>query len=340
MKTLSEHLEEIQSYANEEVILKIADSAATVLLWRGHYEVRCWKFRLLLPLHSIMAFTWGILVTQNYNRLLSLVLFSITWFFLATNEYRRSHPSPWHKCKSFGELLGALLAGLCCGCFGSTLTKGSTTIVANQNIAAVEAYYAAVQERRAQRIQQKEIFIEQSKRLEEDEMKKQMEMDATVIDNVVNIASGQKDSFVAAMNPLKPILHPVQTLLFNICCYLRVTKSIVMWEENYYPFWIAIFSFLSAVFCFFLPWGLILRWLIRITVWIILGPWMKLVDWIFFGKGKDSMEEKKKKLHQELHNRYQQTLQQRMLSQKRKEKALKFESMLKYLFGKVRSRRC
>jgi hypothetical protein len=332
MKRLTGHLEEIQSYADEEVIVMIVRSAATVILWRGHYEVKCCGCSMSLPLHSMIAFAWGILVTQNYNRLPSFILFSITWFFLATNEYRRSHPSPWHKCKSFGELMGALLAGTCCGCYGSRFAKGGTTIEANVNLPAIEAYHAAIKERQAELAKQKELALE----LQEDEMKKQMEMDAIVMENVENIVSGQKDSFVAAMNPLKPILLPVQKALFNICCYLRVIKSIVLWEENYYPFWIATFSLFGAALCLFVRWGIILRWVIRVAIWVLLGPWMKLVDWIYFGKDPQQAEEKKKMLQDDLRKQYQETLKQRMQSQKLKEEKVKLKSMLKYLFGKVR----
>ncbi|CAB9508375.1 expressed unknown protein [Seminavis robusta] len=336
LKTLTGYVEEIQTYVDEEVITMVAAAALTILLWRGHYEIRVFGKSVLVPFHSMAAFAWGVLVTQNYNRFLSFLLFCVAWFFLATNEYRRSHPSPWHRGKSFAELLGALLVGTICGCLGKCVPNvGNTTIEHNENLPAVQAYYDAVKARREQQAKQKEQAIEHAAQMEQEEMKQQMQIDSSAIEGVVNIATGPKDSFMGSMNPLKPILHPVQMILYQVCRYLRITKSIVTWEENYYPFWITLCSMLGALLFFFIPWGFILRWVVRIAVWVVLGPWMKLVDWMYFGKLENmTAEEKKQMLEDDLRNQYQETLARRMRSEEYKEDMVKLKSMLKYLFGK------
>lgn len=125
-------------------------------------------------------------------------------------------------------------------------------------------------------------------------------------------------------------------ILYHVCRCLRIVKSIVLWEDNYYPFWITIYSFLGALVFFFIPWGFLLRWLIRIAVWVFLGPWMKIIDWVYFGQFKNmSAEDKKKMLQDKFHDEYQKTLKQRRHFQRVKERMTKLESMMKYLFGKV-----
>ena len=151
------YIEELQSYVDEEVIEVVFDAVLTVFLWRGHFPILCCgKTIIKLPLHSIVAFAWGILVTQNYNRLLSFVLFALGWILLATMEYRRQHPSPWHKCISYAELLGALISGVFCGCLGSYGTLGRKTISPNENFRAIQSYYEAVKERKEMQTKQKE----------------------------------------------------------------------------------------------------------------------------------------------------------------------------------------
>ena len=153
----------------------------------------------------------------------------------------------------------------------------------------------------------------------------------------IAIATAKKDSFMSSMNPLKPILHPVQKILHDVLVAIRVAKSIVVWEENYYPFWIATGSFLASLLIFFIPWGWILRWTVRVVVWVVLGPWMKVVDWLYFVRtDKLTPDEQKELERQQLHEKYEQTLAERLLSQKRKEQAVKLKSMMVYLFGKVR----
>ena len=143
---------------------------------------------------------------------------------------------------------------------------------------------------------------------------------------------------MSSMNPLKPILHPLQKVLDFILVKVRIIRSIIMWEENYYPFWIITVSFWTSLLVFFIPWGWIFRWTIRVVVWTILGPWMKIVDWLYFVRiDKMTPEEKKEIARQKLHEQYEQTLTDRLVSEKRKEQVVILKSMMKYLFGKVRT---
>ena len=338
MKILTAYIAELMDYIDDDMLGMILDAVSTVLLWRGHWKIPIWRshFTINLPLHSMTAFTWGVLVTQDYNRFPAFLAFCIAWFFLATMEYRRNHPSPWHRCKSYGYLLWTLVAGPLCCCNGGNSFE-SATIQANENLPAVKAYLAEIEERKAEKARRKQATLDAAQ-VEETLLNKEMELDLG-LEGDVKITSERKTTVMLSMNPLKPILYPVQQILAHVCIYLRIVKSIITWEENYYAFWIVTVCFLASLLMFFVPWGWILRWVIRLAVWVFLGPWMKIVDWLYFEKLDHMTEEERKEiLRESLHTKYEHTVRERSLYQERKERALKLKSMMRYLFGKVRDR--
>lgn len=300
----------------------------TVLLWRGHWKVSLGCCSCKLPLHSMVAFAWGIAVTRDYNRLLSFLLFSVAWFFLATNERRRTHPSPWHQCKSYHSLLRDLTG--CC------INASGTTIGANQNLHAIHQYHATECERKEALAEQKEQAALQQAEMEKEELKYAADIKSAENDTVV-MATSKSGGVLQKMNPLKPILFPVQKMLHQLCVVFRIATSIVTWEENFYPFWIVTLCLVGSLLVFFIPWGFIFRWTISITAWLVLGPWMKIVDWVYFGKRAYITDEARRdSLRNELRAEYKKRLQYRLLTQQMQEKAIKFRSMMKYMFGEVR----
>jgi len=327
---MNSHLKELQSYHNDEMIGMVIDASLTILFWRGHYEVSLAGRKEKLPLHSMVAFTWGVLVTNNYNRFVSFLLFSISWLFLATNERRRSNPSPWHRCRSYSDLLKSFLAGTCLGWIGSASTE-TKTIVANENLQAIEQATEASEA-------QKEL--KEQKLKEKEHAAKLAEIDSAeaAADALIAIATTKSEGLKTRFNPLKIFLEPIQQFLRDWCRKLRVVKSIVTWEENFYAFWITTSCFIASILLFFIPWGWVFRWLIRLIVWIFLGPWMKIVDWYFFEKTAHvSQEDQKEMLTEEINERYEKTLAERLQTQSQKEHQIKLRSMMKYLFGQVES---
>ena len=83
------------------------------------------------------------------------------------------------------------------------------------------------------------------------------------------------ESVMDALNvqPLKPILWPVQLKLRRIALSLRVVSSVFLWVHSYYAFWITTLSFVGSVAVVWIPWGWLLRWLVRILIIVLLGPW-------------------------------------------------------------------
>jgi hypothetical protein len=50
-------------------------------------------------------------------------------------------------------------------------------------------------------------------------------------------------------------------------------KNVILWAETYFAVWIATFSFVGAAVIFFVPWGFIIGWTIRVCLILATGPW-------------------------------------------------------------------
>ena len=124
------NLKAVTSYTKEllenlDCFYYIHQAAMTVLLWRGHYTVfggdsegtanqkstSCFKCSIKLPLHSLVAFLWGIFLAEDPSLIPSFVLFCVAWLFLATNELSRKDPHPSQQCHSFGKIWQCLIVG-------------------------------------------------------------------------------------------------------------------------------------------------------------------------------------------------------------------------------------
>jgi len=334
---LSSHVEELQSYVSQEQFDMLIAAGLTVLLWRGHFDLTLpGEKSVRLPVHSMVTFAWAILITQNYNRFPSFVLFSIAWTFLASMEQRRRHPSPWHQCKSYPDLFRALVVEICGACIGSRVAsrvRKKQDIAPNTNINEILAYMEAEQKR-------KEVIAAEKLKQEaelEDEIKKHQEEMEFLEEDCVASAIQRSAGFFSSANLIKPILHPVQKNLYQACVTARIIKSIVTWEENYFTFWIVTALLAGSLFIFFIPWGFVLRWVMRVVVLLLTGPWMKVVDWYYFEQTEDmTPEERDKALQEQIKYKQQEFRKQRLLSRKQREEAVKLTGIMKYYFGKVR----
>ena len=137
-----------------------------------------------------------------------------------------------------------------------------------------------------------------------------------------------------ALDPTRAYLFPIQQYLRVGCIWLRVFKNIMVWEECYISFWIAMTSFVISVVVFFIPWGWLIKWLLRVTVWIAFGPWMKLADIYYFSRLNEESDEQKKQRMNQLQLERQKRLDQQKLEAKiAREKSAKLRDFKQYMFG-------
>ncbi len=137
-----------------------------------------------------------------------------------------------------------------------------------------------------------------------------------------------------ALDPTRAYLFPIQQYLRVACTWLRVFKNIMVWEECYISFWIAMISFVISVVVFFIPWGWLIKWLLRVIVWIVFGPWMKLADIYYFSRLNEESDEQKKMRMNQLQLERQKRLDQQKLEAKiAREKSAKLRDFKQYMFG-------
>eukprot|EP00536_Pseudo-nitzschia_multiseries_P010292 jgi/Psemu1/319826/estExt_fgenesh1_pm.C_3080005 len=301
----------------------IQQAAISVLFWRGHYRIKFFGRSLNLPIHSFVAFVMGVTLIENFNLLPSYALFSIAWVLIATYEARQAHPSPWRGTLTLSDM------------WSSAIKQKSVpaAISAFENEAAVVRYdeemkrrFEEEQEilkRRQETAQQlSEFYGAGSTEPEDLSAESETKRVGSIIMDKIN-----------AVNPLATSLLPIQQMLGNTASFIRILRSLVSWDESIYAFLILNVSLVLGITFLFIPWDLLTRCSLRILIWCLLGPWMKLIDLFvlprYFGTDLD-----KDKL---LANYAKEQIDSLGLTKdailRKKEEVYKERSMKRYMFG-------
>lgn len=320
MTLFTKYIEELQSY---EVLLDyFSEAAFAVWLWRGHYKMQIFGRLVTLPLHSLVAYVWAILVTWNFNLFPSFLFFAIAWLLLATNEYVKRHPSHWKSSLGYFALLRLFLLN----------SIPPEDVPPNFHIKEIKEY----EEQELKATETSKVRKAQESKLEEQVL---AEVQGGSEQKEVDIASSDTHLIPlpgVSVNPLKPILYPIQKELLKAVEYVRIAKTVVLWEETYFSFWLVTFAFAASALVFFVPWAFLLRWVLRVTAWLLLGPWMMLVDKYYFQKKVAATEDEDtdEAIRKRIKERYSSALESATNFRIRKENALKLKAMKRFCFGK------
>jgi hypothetical protein len=327
LNAITHYATELQGYT--EILDEIVDAMMTLFLWRGHYPVSfrlplCKPWTVKLPLHSITAFVWGIVLARDFEMIFSFLCFWVAWILLATMGYSQSNPSPWKQPRSYWELLGVLIFNV---------RRPGELIEPNQNIEAIMAYDSNLFERERLR---KEA-IEHARRDKEDQQRKLDEQQETM--EKETMAGGEKLHIGItqfALAPFKSVLMPAQTNLYRACVSLRIASSIIMWRDSIAAFWIVTAALIASFVVSWIPWAFLFRWVFKIFVYVVLGPWMKIVD-ICYVRKKQSMTraERQAQTEAEFQRRYDLLLGQSYIRRLMNERNEKLRDFNRYMFGKV-----
>jgi len=233
------------------------------------------------------------------------------------------NPNPWMSCKSFSHFLSALI-------LGKTIV-GPQSISPNENVNYEENNW----DKRLKLAEEKAKKRAEKYAKEQQQYMKELE---EIGDTNEDLDAQKRRTFLSTITvagyPVEPTeyLIPLQQYLRVTCICLRVAKNIILWEECYISFWIAMISFILSVVVFFVPWGFLLKWTLRIIAWATFGPWMKLAEWYYFShlKEEDETDEEKR----ERMDKRKKWLDQRKLeAQIAREKASKLLDFKQYMFG-------
>jgi hypothetical protein len=263
-----------------------------------------------------------VLVTWDWNRLPAFLAFAVAWILMATNEQQTRHPSRWRKCPTYYSLLSRFIQN------GST----NELVKANTNVDAITAY-----DERAEKLHQR--LAEEKKKEVNHELELQQELGQEIDEAEAAEEVGRKRSgLLSAMvpdHPLKGVLFPIQKQARQVVMGLRITKTVIVWKEAYYAFWVTTIALVVSAISIWIPWSFLLRWIFRIGAIIAFGPWMAIVDQKYFKINPNmTNSERDELLRKRLHSRYEEVLQSATNYFQRKERALKLASMKKYMFGK------
>lgn len=246
----------------------------------------------------------------------------MAWTLLATNEQQIHHPSRWRKCPTYYSLLESFLRN------GAT----AEVVKANTNEEEIKEYDANVEKLRQR-------LAEEKKKEEKHELELQQELgqeiDAAEAAEEVGRKRGGILSVIVPDHPLKGVLFPVQKNARQVVMGLRIAKTVIVWKEAYYAFWVTTAALVTSAVFIWIPWSFLLRWLFRIGAILAFGPWMAIVDRKYFKMNPNMSDlERDEMLRKRLRSRYEEVLQSATNYFQRKERALKLASMKKYMFGK------
>jgi len=271
---ITEHINEL--LLHPKIIIFIIRALFCIILWRGHFRISIYIPRIsnyykisvkstdiYLPLHSIAAFIAGITLVEYPYLIIAYSSLTITWLMIATMEFRNKRtPSLWYHCRTFRDFLTVLIRGQ---------SSKSPSIEPNQNTNECNEFTEQMQKKLNQVEEEFQFFLNMYKELVEEEYEEIQDLD---LDK--GIVMKERQAITSYMNPLKPTLYPVQLLLREKCTLFRRIENIVTWRESHISFWVTFCSFTFSLCSFFIP--KILLWTARILSWLLLGPWMKLVD--------------------------------------------------------------
>ncbi|KAG7350731.1 C2 domain containing protein [Nitzschia inconspicua] len=325
LSTLTKYGQELQDYT--EYLDEIADALLAVFLWRETFPLVIpffsKRWTIMIPLHSIIAFTWGIILVRDFEKIFSFLCFLVGWVLLATLEFRRSHPNPWKRPRSYLEFLGILI-------FNKSFRRGK--VKPNENIEEIIKYDEYLSERKRLRKEALENMRVERENNERRLQEEGEELDLNDIDHDPNPVRGGLAQITLA--PFKSVLLPVQMLLYKVCVLLRIASSIIMWDDSVAAFWIVTASFLSSLLVAWIPWAFLFRWAFKILVYVVLGPWMKLVDILYVHKLQNmTSDEREAMLEAEYQRRYNLVLGETYLRKLLKEHTMKLKDMQRYMFG-------
>lgn len=296
----------------------LQDALTSLLLWRGSLSFR--SVRFWFPVHSLTIYVALIHVVENPNLFPSFFFASLAWLMVSSMNYRQTLPDIWDRCKSYRECAEAIVFG--------AANVSPTMISPNQNAKKAEEYY----ETWRKRIEDAETAATKAY---EEQLQAQREHEKELEDFIEgdNDLADRKEG--VSVDPFKPFLYPIQQCLAVVCRYVRHTKHVLIWQECYIAFWLTTASAILSVMCSFVPWMFFLKWTIRFVVWVLFGPWMKLVDVFYVSKMKPlTTEEQEEKKRLERERQEERTFATLSSLRVKHENKIKLKAMKTHLFGK------
>jgi len=246
----------------------ILDVVAQILLWRGIIRTTS-SHRFWFPIQSIALFVAAASAVQRPDLIVSIFLYGVAWTLLSINFYQSRHPYPWLRVKKSGDI--NLMAT-----FGISLNF-STPIVPHEGVREREEK-DKLDQLRARRTEELVMAF------------------VAFIVKVVNIY-GKSDAADIKMvskgyswSLLADKLAPINSALQSVCKLLRMFRAFAL-GKTYAADVFSVNCIMVATLLILFPPAVVLLWSARIAVWVLLGPWVKIIDILYVSKWYETTEE-------------------------------------------------
>ena len=310
LRTFFSFLNEIMEY--QSIPFTVTEFFKTLWLWRGHWKLTFCGWHVYIPLHSMLAFTFAIIIAERPQYILSCFFASIAWAMMALLELERKRPSSWGKPPSYFSLLARLITG----------RAPPETIEEDEHEDAESAYLKNSKAKaEANGVASDKFWQDYTKEIEEWE-----EI------NAESIRIHRRRNKSNRFDLFKNTLFPMQKFLYDVILKLRFVSSILKWDQMYTSFWITTIAILLSVMSLYIAKHFL--FLKRIVLYTAFGPWNKMFDVLNFKKfdsfTDEKMEELEREKTREHHNRFRDSF---LAAQQRREDRDKKEAIKQLMFG-------
>jgi len=282
IKTIKMYANEIMSYTQN--ICYSLDVILETLLWRGTWQITQ-KRQIWFPIHSVAIFTSAALVIEHPKLAVPICLYMIAWVFLSINYHATNHPYPWKRIHS--SLITDIKTIMARRTLFSSVFRAEDSKKEYVEIAPGEGVReAAIIDMLDRWKARRMLFLIGA--LVDFATKLQTIYSKTSDQSVQMTTKIKKWSLVGSL--LEGKLYPIHSALQSACNGIRFSRNFVNWKSNRTSlFTTACITVATAWVA--LPMNTILKWSLRILVWSILGPWMTLVDRMYFRSWYATKEE-------------------------------------------------
>lgn len=301
---LLSYLDEIAFFIS--ALMDIVASILNVILWRPSHAICVRKTSAIyIPLNSIILFIGGVVSVEKPFLIPSLLLSLVAWIMLISLKNQPRNVPPWqHRPSPFWDMFHI-----------------SIMDISSQQLHFYSETYedVAPEEKMSSKTP---TIIKLTARLVElrNYFKDYLDLGSR---EYIRENTGKKIDISLSLSVYRYLLEPFQHALEKVTVPIRILSKIITWKNYFVAYMITVSSILLSLVFIFVPWAFLFAWTMRLGVWLLLGPWMKLVDLYFIARKREPPKMVRERIQQA-----------RRRVEKLEEKDTKFRDYKQYLFGK------
>lgn len=229
------------------------DVAFETWLWRGRIQV-C-GFSVWFPIHSLVLFVSCVLCLEYPHKIVAIALYGLAWILLTVQYHASRHPNPWRRVTALDQRIVGLVTG----------QSAAPTRIHPGDGGSEERRLEQLDALKASRMSQLIYSL--------------MKFGLTVYrtysrqsEGALALTTEQRDWSLLADH-----LYYLHLFLKYLCTYVRLYRNLINWRGSATQR-LTLYSVVLATMWVLMPVDMVAWWMLRVWVWLWLGPWMRLVD--------------------------------------------------------------